>query len=69
MTFDGKLGLAPPNDQNSDIKHVLDLGTETGVWAIDYAEEHPAAKVSSGAVFFAEVRSTDGLGYWGRPLS
>ncbi|KAJ9132247.1 hypothetical protein NKR23_g11363 [Pleurostoma richardsiae] len=46
MTFDGKLGLAPPNDQNSDIKHVLDLGTETGVWAIDYAEEHPAAKVT-----------------------
>ncbi|KAK7398199.1 hypothetical protein QQX98_012428 [Neonectria punicea] len=45
LTFDDKLGLAPPNDPDSNVNHVLDLGTGTGLWAIDYADEHPEADV------------------------
>jgi len=41
-TFDGKLALSPvPNQQH----HVLDLGTGTGLWVIDFADQHPEAHV------------------------
>ena len=45
LTLDNRLGLAPPNDPDSKVKRVLDVGTGTGIWAIDYADEHPDAKV------------------------
>lgn len=45
LTFDDKLGLAPPNKPDVKVKHVLDIGTGTGIWAIDYADEHPEAQV------------------------
>ncbi|KZL67675.1 methyltransferase domain-containing protein [Colletotrichum tofieldiae] len=45
LTLDYKLGLAPPNDENSGVKRVLDIGTGTGLWAIDFGEEHPEAEV------------------------
>ncbi|KAJ4166592.1 hypothetical protein NW765_007833 [Fusarium oxysporum] len=45
LTFDDKLGLAPPNKPDAKVKHVLDIGTGTGIWAIDYADEHPEAQV------------------------
>ncbi|RKL40229.1 hypothetical protein BFJ70_g5459 [Fusarium oxysporum] len=44
LTFDDKLGLAPPNKPDAKVKHVLDIGTGTGIWAIDYADEHPEAQ-------------------------
>ncbi|OBR05083.1 Methyltransferase domain-containing protein [Colletotrichum higginsianum IMI 349063] len=45
LTLNYKLGLAPPNDENSGVKRVLDIGTGTGLWAIDFGEEHPEAEV------------------------
>ncbi|KAM0549193.1 hypothetical protein ACHAPJ_009502 [Fusarium lateritium] len=45
VTFNDKLGLSPPNSFESSAKRVLDLGTGTGIWAIDYADEHPQAEV------------------------
>ncbi|KAF5670071.1 methyltransferase [Fusarium heterosporum] len=45
LTLDNKLGLAPPNDPGAKVKRVLDLGTGTGIWAIDYADEHPDTQV------------------------
>ncbi|KAL4729764.1 hypothetical protein ACLX1H_004188 [Fusarium chlamydosporum] len=46
LTLDDKLGLAPPNEPDSKAKHVLDVGTGTGIWATDYADEHPDAQVT-----------------------
>ena len=47
LTLDDNLGLAPPNDHDSKVKRVLDVGTGTGIWAVDYADEHPEAQVRS----------------------
>ncbi|KAE9367287.1 S-adenosyl-L-methionine-dependent methyltransferase [Stipitochalara longipes BDJ] len=44
MTLGGKLHLAPvPKDQK--LHRVADLGTGTGIWAIDFSDEHPESQV------------------------
>ncbi|KAL6408436.1 hypothetical protein AUP68_08293 [Ilyonectria robusta] len=43
LGLDGKLFLAPL-DENK-IKTVVDIGTGTGIWAIDFADEYPGAEV------------------------
>ncbi|SPJ83519.1 related to methyltransferase [Fusarium torulosum] len=45
LTFNNKLGLAPPNLPGSKVERVLDVGTGTGIWAIDFGDEHPEAEV------------------------
>ncbi|KAF6842747.1 acetyl propionyl coenzyme a carboxylase alpha chain [Colletotrichum musicola] len=45
LTFDNKLGLAPPNQPGSKVQRVLDVGTGTGIWAIEFGEDHPEAEV------------------------
>jgi len=39
---DGKITLAPIDDS---IQKVLDVGCGTGIWAIDFADQHPSAEV------------------------
>ena len=41
-TLDGKLHVAPIPQ---DVQNVLDVGTGTGIWAIDFADEYPSARV------------------------
>jgi ubiquinone/menaquinone biosynthesis C-methylase UbiE len=41
MLIDGKLGLAPVDAP----KNVLDIGTGTGIWAMEYAEQNPDSSV------------------------
>ncbi|KAK4096425.1 S-adenosyl-L-methionine-dependent methyltransferase [Parathielavia hyrcaniae] len=41
VAFNNKLHLAPLENPQK----VLDLGTGTGIWAIDFADEHPSAEV------------------------
>ncbi|KAF9878365.1 methyltransferase domain-containing protein [Colletotrichum karsti] len=42
LTWDGELCMCP---KKNGANRVLDIGTGTGIWAMDYAEEHPEAKV------------------------
>ncbi|KAF4996947.1 hypothetical protein FDECE_12270 [Fusarium decemcellulare] len=42
LLLDGKLFLAPIKP---DVQRVLDVGTGTGIWAIDFADEYPNAEV------------------------
>ncbi|PCD46662.1 hypothetical protein AU210_002063 [Fusarium oxysporum f. sp. radicis-cucumerinum] len=42
LLLDGKLSLAPSSD---DLEKVLDIGTGTGIWAIDFADQYPNAQV------------------------
>ncbi|KAF4974220.1 hypothetical protein FZEAL_8858 [Fusarium zealandicum] len=42
LLLDGKLHLAP---LKKDIQKVVDIGTGTGIWAIDFADEYPEASV------------------------
>lgn len=66
-TFDEKLGFAPPNDPDADVKNVLDIGTGTGIWAIDFADEHPGAEVRWSC--FQTSVILIGIGYWSRSVS
>ncbi|KAK1975085.1 methyltransferase domain-containing protein [Colletotrichum cereale] len=45
-TFDDRLGTAPPNNEDSKIGRVLDVGTGSGIWAIDFGEDHIEADVT-----------------------
>ncbi|GKT45261.1 uncharacterized protein ColSpa_05442 [Colletotrichum spaethianum] len=45
LSFEGKLGLSPPNAPEAKVGRVLDLGTGTGIWAMDYGDDHPGAEV------------------------
>ncbi|RSL46430.1 hypothetical protein CEP54_013850 [Fusarium duplospermum] len=42
LILEGKLHLAPIGDNP---QRVLDLGTGTGIWAVDFADERPSAEV------------------------
>ncbi|KAF6844657.1 methyltransferase domain-containing protein [Colletotrichum musicola] len=42
LTYDGELCNSPKKD---GAKRVLDVGTETGLWAMAYADSHPKATV------------------------
>ncbi|BCS18375.1 class I SAM-dependent methyltransferase [Aspergillus puulaauensis] len=42
MTLNRKLHLAPVP---STVQNVLDLGTGTGIWAIDFADQYPSSSV------------------------
>ncbi|RSL84998.1 hypothetical protein CEP52_016280 [Fusarium oligoseptatum] len=45
LTFENKLGLSPPNLPDAKPARVLDVGTGTGLWAIDFGDEHPEAEI------------------------
>lgn len=42
LTLDGKLYRAPIPD---DVQRVLDVGCGTGIWSVEFADEHPSACV------------------------
>ncbi|KAF5694729.1 methyltransferase [Fusarium denticulatum] len=44
LTLHGELGLSPKIKEPA--KRVMDVGTGTGIWAIEYADLHPEAQVA-----------------------
>ncbi|KAI9655505.1 MAG: hypothetical protein M1821_005298 [Bathelium mastoideum] len=47
ITLDGQLHLAPIGDgAKGNVHEILDIGTGTGIWAIDMADEYPCARVT-----------------------
>src|SRR5271169_4868279 len=44
LTLDGKL-LTAPIAKGKQLHRVLDVGTGTGIWAMDFADEHPETQV------------------------
>ncbi|KAH8895763.1 S-adenosyl-L-methionine-dependent methyltransferase [Thozetella sp. PMI_491] len=44
LTLDNKLYICPAG-QDRPIKRVLDAGCGTGIWTLDFADEHPDAEV------------------------
>lgn len=47
ITLGGRLGLAPPCQPDVKVNRVLDVGTGTGIWAIQFGDDHPEAEASS----------------------
>lgn len=45
LTFSNRLHLCPLGADGKQIHRVLDVGTGTGIWAIDFADEHPESEV------------------------
>ncbi|KAK7415024.1 hypothetical protein QQX98_006161 [Neonectria punicea] len=45
LTFDHKLHLSPAGTGGHALHNVLDVGTGTGLWALDFADEHPQTQV------------------------
>lgn len=45
LTLRGNLHQSALDASPYGVQHVLDIGTGTGIWAIDFADRYPAAKV------------------------
>lgn len=46
LMLENKLGSAPPNERGTKVGRTLDLGTGSGIWAMEFGDEHPEAEVS-----------------------
>ncbi|GAB1317164.1 Methyltransferase [Madurella fahalii] len=45
LTFDGALHTCPAGRDGKPLRRVLDAGTGTGIWAMDFADDHPESHV------------------------
>ncbi|OHW95460.1 methyltransferase domain-containing protein [Colletotrichum incanum] len=45
FVLDDRLGVAPPCHPDSEVGRVLDVGTGSGIWAVNFGDEHPESDV------------------------
>ncbi|KAL2145391.1 hypothetical protein VTI28DRAFT_7318 [Corynascus sepedonium] len=45
LTFDGALHTCPAGKEGPPLRRVLDAGTGTGIWAMDFGDTHPGTHV------------------------
>ncbi|UQC83929.1 uncharacterized protein CLUP02_09425 [Colletotrichum lupini] len=45
LTLDGELGIAPLCREDAKVGRVLDVGTGTGIWAVQFGDDHPEADI------------------------
>lgn len=45
LTFDQELFLSPAGKNGHELRNVLDIGTGTGIWAVDFGNDFPSASV------------------------
>ena len=45
LTLDGELFICPIDEKKGNIHKVLDVGTGTGLWAMEFGEDYPEAHV------------------------
>ncbi len=45
LTFENKLYLSPAGRDGKPLHRVLDVGTGTGIWAIDLGDDHPESSI------------------------
>ncbi|KAK1711172.1 S-adenosyl-L-methionine-dependent methyltransferase [Colletotrichum lupini] len=45
LVTDNNLGVAPPCQPGAKVGRVLDVGTGSGIWALDFGDEHPESEV------------------------
>lgn len=57
LIINGELHVAPIGENP---QRILDLGTGTGIWAIEMADMYPSAEVSRAAAHGAKVSLTKG---------
>lgn len=44
LVTDNNLGVAPPCQPGAKVGRVLDVGTGSGIWALDFGDEHPESE-------------------------
>ena len=49
LTFGGKLNIAPIEEIKGGIRNVLDIGTGTGIWAIDFGAKPLLSYITSSS--------------------
>ncbi|KAF6802331.1 methyltransferase domain-containing protein [Colletotrichum musicola] len=45
LTLHDRLGVAPPCKEGANVGRALDVGPGTGIWALNFGDEHPEAEV------------------------
>ncbi|GKT42096.1 putative methyltransferase tdiE [Colletotrichum spaethianum] len=66
LALDDRLGVAPPCKEGAEVGRVLDVGTGTGIWALNFGDEHPEAERAPNVRF--EIDDVEEEWTWSRPF-
>ncbi|KXH45427.1 hypothetical protein CNYM01_00816 [Colletotrichum nymphaeae SA-01] len=72
LALDDRLGMAPPCMEGAQVGRVLDVGTGSGIWVLDFGDEHPESESHGHSVppnVKFEVDDAEEEWTWSRPFS